>query len=89
MRKTYGPKRVEVTGCWRKMQNWELHDVLFTKHFSGDQSQRMSWVGHVEHMTREKHTRFWFGNLKKQGGRVCKGTTWIWIGTSNRLLHTC
>jgi hypothetical protein len=47
--------------------------VLLTKHFSGDQSQRMSWAGHVEHMTREKRTRFWFGNLKKQGGKVWKG----------------
>jgi len=28
--------------------------VLLTEHFSGDQSQRMSWAGHVEHMTRDK-----------------------------------
>jgi len=27
LRKTFGPKRVVVTGCWRKMQNWELHDL--------------------------------------------------------------
>jgi hypothetical protein len=27
LRRTFGPKRVEVTGSWRKLHNEELHNV--------------------------------------------------------------
>jgi hypothetical protein len=34
----YRPKRVEITGDWRKLHNKELHDfLLLTRYYSGDQ----------------------------------------------------
>jgi hypothetical protein len=29
LRRAFGPKRVEVTGDWRKLHNEELHDLCF------------------------------------------------------------
>ena len=51
LRRTFGPKRDEVTGEWRKLRNEELSDlysppniVLVIK------TRRMIWVGHVARM---------------------------------------
>jgi hypothetical protein len=30
LRRTFGPKRDEVTGEWRKLHNEELHDLYFS-----------------------------------------------------------
>jgi hypothetical protein len=51
LRRTFGPKRDEMTGEWRKQHNEELRDLyslpsiirLIT-------SRRMRWAGHVARM---------------------------------------
>jgi hypothetical protein len=48
LRRIFGPKRDEVAGGWRKMQNEELHNL----HSSSCiiriiKSRRMRWAGHV------------------------------------------
>ena len=47
----FGPKRVEVTGEWRKLHNEELNDVYSSPNIVRViKSRRMRWVGHVAHM---------------------------------------
>jgi hypothetical protein len=47
LRRIFGPKRDEVTGCWRK-----LHDEVLLKLYSSPTiirmmtSRRMRWAGH-------------------------------------------
>ena len=55
LRRVFGPKRVEVTGEWRKLHNEELNDlyslpniVLVIK------SRRMRWAGHVARMGEDR-----------------------------------
>ena len=42
LREIFGPKRDEVTRKWKR-----LHNELFTKYYSGDEIEKMRWVGHV------------------------------------------
>jgi hypothetical protein len=30
LRRIFGPKRDEVTGCWRKLHNEELHNLYYS-----------------------------------------------------------
>jgi hypothetical protein len=51
LRRIFGPKRVEVTGDWRKLRKGGLHSL----HSSPDiirqiKSKRMMWAGHVARM---------------------------------------
>jgi hypothetical protein len=39
LRRIFGPKRDNVNGEWRKLQNEELHDLY--------SSPSIRWVGHV------------------------------------------
>jgi hypothetical protein len=48
MRITFGPKRDEVTGEWRKLHNKELHDLYCSPSiFQVIKSRIMRWAGHV------------------------------------------
>jgi hypothetical protein len=48
VRKIFGPKRDEVTGDWRKLQNGELHNLYSSPDIIRQiKSRRMRWVGHV------------------------------------------
>jgi hypothetical protein len=50
-RRISGPKRDEVTGEWRKLHNWELHNVYSSPDIIRQiKSRRMRWVGHKAHM---------------------------------------
>jgi hypothetical protein len=43
-----GPKRDEVTGEWRKLNNEELHDLYYSPTIVRViKSRRMRWVEHV------------------------------------------
>jgi hypothetical protein len=51
LRGTFGPKRDEVTGGWRKLDNEELHDLYSSPSIIRImKSRRMRWVWHVARM---------------------------------------
>jgi hypothetical protein len=48
LRRIFGPKRDEVTGSWRKLQNEELHNMYPSPSIIRMiKSRRMKWAGHV------------------------------------------
>jgi hypothetical protein len=48
LRRIFGPKRDEVTGEWRKLQNEELHDLYSSPSIIRImKSSRMIWMGHI------------------------------------------
>jgi hypothetical protein len=49
--RTFGPKRDEVTGEWRKLHNEELHDLYSSPNIvQVIKSRRIGWMGHVPRM---------------------------------------
>jgi hypothetical protein len=56
LRRIFGPKREEVTGEWRKLQNEELHIVYSSPNIIRQiKSRRLRWVGHIAHMGEERN----------------------------------
>jgi hypothetical protein len=54
LRRIFGPKRDEVTGEWRKLNNEELHILYSSPNIIRQiKSRRMRWVGHVARMGEE------------------------------------
>ena len=48
LRRTFGPKRDEVTGEWRKLDNEELNDLYSSPDIVRViKSRRIRWTGHV------------------------------------------
>jgi hypothetical protein len=64
----FGPKRDEVIGQCRKLQNEALSDLYSSPNIVRvTNSRRMRWVGHVACMGREAaYTGFWWGNVKER-----------------------
>jgi hypothetical protein len=55
VRRTFGPKRDEVTGEWRKLHNEELHDLYSLPIIIRIiKAWRMRWEGHVTGMGKKK-----------------------------------
>ena len=51
LRRVFGPKRDEVTGEWRKLNNEELSDLYSLPNIVRVvKSRRMKWAGHVARM---------------------------------------
>jgi hypothetical protein len=51
LRRIFGPKRDEVTGEWRKLQNEELHDLYCLPNIVRViKSRRTRWAGHETRM---------------------------------------
>ena len=51
LKRTFGPKRGEVTGEWRKLRNDKLNDLHYSPNiFRVIKSRRMKWAGHVARM---------------------------------------
>jgi hypothetical protein len=51
LRRIFGPKRDEVTGSWRKLDNEELHNFCYSlRIIKMIKSRRMRWTGHVARM---------------------------------------
>ena len=48
LRRSFGPKRDEVTGEWRKLHNEELNEAYSSRNIIRvTKSRRMSWAEHV------------------------------------------
>jgi hypothetical protein len=51
LKRIFGPKRVEVSGVWRKLHNDQLHNLYSSPSIIRmKKSRRMRWAGHVAHM---------------------------------------
>jgi len=51
LRRVFGPKRVKVTGEWRKLHNEELSDLYSLPNIVRMvKSRGIRWVGHVARM---------------------------------------
>jgi hypothetical protein len=68
LRRTVGPRRVEVIGVCRKLHNEELNGLYCSSNIvQVIKSKRMRWVGHVSaRVRREVYTGLWWGNLRKR-----------------------
>jgi hypothetical protein len=68
MRRTFAPKRNEVTGKRRKLQNEELNDLYSSPSiFRVIIPKRMRWVENVALMGRgEVYTEFWWEKLMER-----------------------
>jgi hypothetical protein len=66
LRRIFGPKRDEVTGCWRKLHNEEFHNVLSSPSIiSMTKSRRMRLGGHVVGMGAKRNAyRILVGKLE-------------------------
>jgi hypothetical protein len=55
LRRVFAPKRVEVTGEWRKLHNEELNDLYSLPNIVRVlKSRRMRWAGHVARMWEDR-----------------------------------
>ena len=55
LRRIFGPRRVEVTGEWRRLHNEELNDLYCSPNIVRViKSRRMRWAGHVVRMGEER-----------------------------------
>jgi hypothetical protein len=56
LRRIFGPKRDEVTGEWRKLDNGELHDLYSSPSIIRIiKLRRMTWAGHVARMGEKRN----------------------------------
>jgi hypothetical protein len=58
LRRIFGPKREEVTGEWRNiMRNFIICTLVYSSLsiIKVIKSRRIKWVGHVAHMSEERH----------------------------------
>jgi hypothetical protein len=73
LRGLFGPKRDEVTGDWRKLQNEELHNFYSSSDIIRQvKSRRMRWAGHVARMGERK--------VYKVVGAIPQPATWPLTG---------
>jgi hypothetical protein len=69
LRGVFGPKRDEVTGEWRKLNNEELNGLYSLPNIVRVvKSRRMRWAGHVARLVEERGVhRVLVGNLRERG----------------------
>jgi hypothetical protein len=70
----FGPKRDEVTGDWRKLQNEELHNL----YSSPSIIRRMRWAGHVTRMGEKRNPYVIFVG-KPEGKRLLGRPRHKWL----------
>jgi hypothetical protein len=87
LRRIFGPKRGEVTGEWRKLNNKELNDLYCSPNIIWVMNSRiMRWAGHVARMGERRcvcRLMVWkpegkrpLGRYRRQWGIILK---WVFI----------
>ena len=68
LRRIFGPRRVEVTGEWRRLHNEELNDLYTSPTLVRMiKSRIMGWAGHVARMGEERGCiRSWWGSRRER-----------------------
>jgi hypothetical protein len=76
---SFGPKRVEVTGEWRKLHDEELCDLYSSPSIIRIiKSRRMRWAGHVARMGEKRNAyRLLVGN--PEGKRPLGRPRHMWV----------
>jgi hypothetical protein len=71
LRRIYGSKGDEMTGEWRKLHNWEPHNLYSSPNIIRQiKSMRILWAGHVARMGKgRKVHKIWWEARRKE-------TTW-------------
>jgi hypothetical protein len=65
--RTFGLKREDVTGEWRKLHNEELNGLYSSPNIIQVIISRIRWARHVARMERvEVYTGFWWGNVRER-----------------------
>jgi hypothetical protein len=68
LRRIFGPRRDEVMGEWRKLQNEELNDLYCSPIIIWViKSRRLKWAGHIAHMGKRRGTYRVF--MRKREGK--------------------
>jgi len=80
LRRIFGPRRDEVTGEWRRLQNEELNDLYCSPNIVRViKSRRMRWAGHVARMGEERRCiGVWWGKRMEGDHWGDLGIDW-WI----------
>jgi hypothetical protein len=67
LRRIFGPKRDEVTGVWRKLRNYELHDLYSSPCIIRIiKLQRIRWAGHVARMGEKINAYYWWESQRER-----------------------
>jgi hypothetical protein len=68
LKRIFGPKRIKVTGGWRKLHNEELHNLYSSPSIIRMiKSRRIKWAGHVAQMERRRmHVEYWWESQKER-----------------------
>jgi hypothetical protein len=71
LRRTFGPKRDEITVEWRKLHNEKLHGLYSSTTIVWImKSRRMRWAGHVARMRKGEACKWYrWVNLRKRDHR--------------------
>jgi hypothetical protein len=78
LRRTFGPKRDEVTGGWRKVHNEELRDLYSSPSITRIiKLRRMRWAGHVAQMEENRNAYRLTG--KPEGKRLLGRPRRRWV----------
>jgi hypothetical protein len=68
LRRTFGSKKCELIGGWKKLHNEELHKLFSSPSvIRMIKSRRMRWAGNVALMGRRgMHIEYWWKSLKER-----------------------
>ena len=92
LRRIFGPRRVEVTGEWRRLHNEELNDLYsLPNNVRVIKSRRIGWAGHVARMGEERGCiGSWWGNRREGDHWGDLGVDeWIILGWISRRWDVC